>query len=96
MADLGANVGPQEWATVEISIGIISACLPTLRCVLHWITHGGTYERRASEDHLQKRSSSDKPKRGPLSWLIPTSLQLTKLETETPTQKESNETDESV
>ncbi|MCJ1424140.1 hypothetical protein MMC29_002027, partial [Sticta canariensis] len=68
------DVDPPIWATVEMNIGIFSACLPTLHPVVHWIAHGGTYKKRESEGHLQKRLSWIKSKRGPLSWLLPNSL----------------------
>lgn len=96
MADLGSDVDPAIWAMVEMSIGIVSACLPTLRPIVHWITHGGTCERRTSGDHLQRRLGGNKSKRGPLSWLSPTSLQLSEAKMDGSTQKESTEADEKV
>lgn len=90
MTGLGSDVDPAIWALVEMGIGIVSACLPTLRPVLYWISHGHTYEKQPNNDHLQKKLSGNKSKRGPLSWLFPNSLMLSQVE---PTQ-EATEADE--
>lgn len=95
MADLGSDVDPAIWAMVEMSMGIVSGCLPTLRPVVHWITHGGTYEKRPSVDHLQ-RSNDHQKKRGAFSWLLPSSLQLSDAKTDELTLKESTEEDHGV
>lgn len=96
ISDLGPDVDPPIWAMVEMNIGIVSACLPTLSPVVHWIAHGGTYEKRETEGHLQKRLSGIKSKRGTLSWLLPNSLMLSQLNTEKLAQKESTEEAERV
>lgn len=96
MAGLGSDVDPGIWAVVEIGIGIVSACLPTLRPIVHWINHGGPYKRRASDNNLQRKSSINGPKRGPFSWLLPSSLQLSQATTDKPTQTKSTEEDETV
>ena len=93
MPDLGADSDPAIWAFVEMSIGLVSACLPTLRPIVHWIGHGGTYERRAMEDHIQRKSAGSSPKRGPLSWMFPRSLMLSQTKTNELVQEESTETD---
>lgn len=96
MADLGSNVDPAIWAMVEMGIGIVSACLPTLRPVLHLITHGGIYEREASDDHLQKGSRGNKSKRDPFAWLFSSSLQLSQVRMDKLTPKDLTEADERV
>ncbi|KAI4210361.1 MAG: hypothetical protein LQ351_006810 [Letrouitia transgressa] len=64
-----SDIEPAIWAAVEIKIGIVSACLPTLRPVLNWIIHGSPLsanERRASDE----TPSKEKPKRRlKHSWL---------------------------
>lgn len=90
MPDLGYDSDPSIWACVEMSIGVVSACLPTLRPIMHWISHGGTYERRAEEDHIKRRSGA---KRGPLSWMFPSSLMRSQAKTNELVQEESTETD---
>ena len=93
MPDLGSNSDPAIWAFVEMSIGLVSACLPTLRPIVHWISHGGTYERRPSEDHIQKKSAGPNSKRGPLSWMLPSSLMHSQAKTNELVREESTETD---
>ncbi|KAL9045427.1 MAG: hypothetical protein Q9214_001524 [Letrouitia sp. 1 TL-2023] len=66
-----SDIEPAIWAAVEIKIGIVSACLPTLRPVLNWIIYGSPLsanERRASDETPQ--NVVDKPKRRlKHSWL---------------------------
>lgn len=60
---LGSDIEPALWASVEICIGIVSACLPTLRPVLNLVLHGTSrnkHERRFSDE---SEDSLEKPKR---------------------------------
>lgn len=93
MPDLGSNSDPAIWAFVEMSIGLVSACLPTLRPIVHWIGHGGTYERRAREDRIQRKSAGSNLKRAPLSWMFPSSLMLSQAKTNELVREESTEID---
>ena len=56
------SIGPATWSSVEQSVGIICACLPTLRPFFRWL-YG------ASKNCTQKRDSaqSGPPSRAPLS-----------------------------
>jgi hypothetical protein len=56
------SVVPSTWSSIEQSVGIICACLPTIRPLLRWLTG-------SSGSSIRKRDScsSEFPQRSPLS-----------------------------
>lgn len=56
------SVVPSTWSSIEQSVGIICACLPTLRPLLRWLTGSS-----ASSIRNRDSSSSEFPQRSPLS-----------------------------
>lgn len=56
------SVVPSTWSSIEQSVGIICACLPTIRPLLRWLTGSS-----ASSIRKRDSSSSEFPQRSPLS-----------------------------
>ncbi|KAJ5651920.1 hypothetical protein N7507_009346 [Penicillium longicatenatum] len=56
------NIEPATWSSIEQSVGIICACLPTLRPLFRWLS--GSLEKDAKN---RDSALSDFPKQAPLS-----------------------------